>query len=305
MAVGVINGKIVAALGYDPGTKLGDTKATRIYDIATDSWTTLSRLQVPGGERSEAGSVAVGKKLYVVGGGSRTKMFDTLIAFDLPSQTWTKLASLPPYTNPNGALKADKKAGLGVAALNGEIYAIGGRNVQNGPCSPRKTAGVLGSVEKYDIASNTWVEVAPLPTPRSDVAAVAIGSKIWVFGGCTVSENGFGGKPKMSKEVDSYDPATDTWTKETNMPVASCAFSQVAAIGSTVYIIGGYVGATQPPLGTTWAYDTTTGASTQMADMMTPRAEMGVVAYNGSIYTVGGSQPAFGNSSTANERFTP
>ena len=123
-------------------------------------------------------------------------MFDTLVAFDLPSQTWTKLASLPPYTNPNGALKADKKAGLGVAALNGEIYAIGGRNVQDGPCSPRKPTGVLGSVEKYDIASDTWTEVAPLPTPRSDVAAVAIGSKIWVFGGCTGVRTDSGASPR-------------------------------------------------------------------------------------------------------------
>ena len=37
MAVGVINGKIIAAFGFDPGSKLGDTKTTRIYDPASSS----------------------------------------------------------------------------------------------------------------------------------------------------------------------------------------------------------------------------------------------------------------------------
>jgi hypothetical protein len=52
-------------------------------------------------------------------------------------------------------------------------------------------------------------------------------------------------------------------------------------------------------------YDTTTGQATQLEDMITPRGEMGVVALDGAVYTVGGSIPAFGNSSNANERFTP
>jgi hypothetical protein len=39
--------------------------------------------------------------------------------------------------------------------------------------------------------------------------------------------------------------------------------------------------------------------------MLTRRAEMGVLAYNGEVYTIGGAVPAFGNDSSANEKFTP
>src|SRR5438874_12883886 len=81
MAVGVINGKIIAAFGFDPGSKLGDTKTTRIYDPATDSWTVTSP-PAPGGERSEAGAVVVNSKLYVIGGGDRIGAKDNLAVYD-------------------------------------------------------------------------------------------------------------------------------------------------------------------------------------------------------------------------------
>jgi N-acetylneuraminic acid mutarotase len=301
MAVGVLNDKIVAAFGFDPGTKLGDTKTTRIYDPATDTWKKLN-LAVPGGERSESGSAVVGDKLYVVGGGTRSGVMDDFVVLDLSDKTWTRLESLPPIENSHGKLKPDNKAGVASAALDGAVYAIGGRNVPDGPCSPKSPGGILASVEKYDIASGHWSEVAPLPEGLSDAAAVTVGSKVWVFGGCTVTKNG---AIRLTKDVYSYDPVANAWTKESNLPFDRCAFSQVAAIGTDVYVIGGFVGSNAPPSGETWVYDTTTGDAIQLEDMITPRAEMGVVAYNGSIYTVGGSVPAYGNSSNANERFTP
>jgi hypothetical protein len=52
---------------------------------------------------------------------------------------------------------------------------------------PSKTSGsgpsVLASVERYDIVTNAWTPVAPLLSPRQDLAAAAIGGKIYVFGG--------------------------------------------------------------------------------------------------------------------------
>ncbi len=306
MAVGVINGKIIAAFGFDPGTKLGDTKTTRVYDPATDSWTVTSP-KAPGGERSEAGAVVVNGKLYVVGGGDRSATKPNLTVYDPGAGTWTGLADLPlvPRGHKN-KMKPDKKAGMAVASANGFIYAIGGRNVPDGPCSPKTSDGILSTVDRYDIATDTWDQAAPLSgpvSPRSDLAAVTISGKVWAFGGCTVTKNGH---VQLSKEVDVYDPATDTWTKQPNLPGEACAFSQVAAIGTTVYIIGGYFGQKKPPGDQVWAYDTTTGnTATNFAAMPTGRGEMGVVAYNGSIYTVGGSLPAFGNSSNAMEKFTP
>ena len=47
MATGVINGQIIAAMGFDPGTKRGDTDTTRIYDIASNTWSSAPSLIDP------------------------------------------------------------------------------------------------------------------------------------------------------------------------------------------------------------------------------------------------------------------
>ncbi|MEJ2242592.1 MAG: kelch repeat-containing protein, partial [Candidatus Bathyarchaeota archaeon] len=47
---------------------------------------------------------------------------------------------------------------LGVAAVNGKIYAIGGIN----------DSGYLSINEEYDPITKTWITKAPMPTPRSD-----------------------------------------------------------------------------------------------------------------------------------------
>jgi N-acetylneuraminic acid mutarotase len=306
MAVGVINGKIIAAFGFDPGSKVGDTKTTRIYNPGTNTWTVTSP-PAPGGERSEAGAVVVGSKLYVAGGGDRQGVKDNLTVYDASAGTWTGLAVLPLVPKGhNGKMKPDKKAGLALASANGFLYAIGGRDTPDGPCSPKTNAGILSTVDRYNISTDTWDFAAPMTgavAARSDLAAVTINNQIWVFGGCDVSKNG---AIQLSKEVDMYDPGTDTWTKEPNLPDGACAFGQVVAIGTTVYVIGGYFGTKAPPGNEVWAYDTLTGSTdTSFATMPTARSSMGVVVYNGSIYTVGGSIPAFGNSTNANEKFTP
>jgi N-acetylneuraminic acid mutarotase len=88
-------------------------------------------------------------------------------------------------------------------------------------------------VEKYDVDTNTWSTVAPLPSPRSDLAAVAHGGKIFVFGGCA---------GPVTSEVDMYDPPTNTWT--TGLAAMPTARASLAAghSGQSVYAIGGWDG---------------------------------------------------------------
>ena len=57
------------------------------------------------------------------------------------------------------ALMHVARSNLGVAVVDGKIYAIGGV-IDNG--------AVTGANEEYDPAMDTWTFRKPMPTPRSD-----------------------------------------------------------------------------------------------------------------------------------------
>ena len=62
-----------------------------------------------------------------------------------------------------GCAEATARNGLGVAVLEGKLYAVGGLQ-RNGIWT-----GFSPSVERYDPAANAWEEVAPMATARVDL----------------------------------------------------------------------------------------------------------------------------------------
>jgi N-acetylneuraminic acid mutarotase len=276
MSVAVVGDKIIAALGYD----FGDTNKTRIYDIASDSWSFGANAP---GTSSEGAGVSHGGLFYTAGGRLGTSR-DDLWAYDPVSDTWTILASM------NQA-----RTGLAIAVFGNAIYVFGGRTAPGGPCS----GGVLSSVERYDIDANVWTPVAPMPTPLSDRAAARVGGKIYLFGGCSGVFSGF------VNSVDVYDPVTDTWsTAPADMPTARAGMYAVATKGDAVYVIGGWDGV-QPGLRTNEAYHVAKDNWTIETLMPTARAETGAAGHGGQIFIVGGGKPGFGSSVDNNEAYKP
>jgi kelch-like protein 1/4/5 len=157
----------------------------------------------------------------------------------------------------------------------------------------------LTTVEKYDIDTDTWSPVAPLLNGRSDLAAVAHGGKIFVFGGCT----GPASAPIVTGEVDMYDPQTNTWTTLPSTMTTPRASLVAGHSGDNVYAIGGTNGVSASNANE--VYDAAHNTwSTSTATMPTARQEAGVNSHGGRIYVVGGST-TFGTSTAANEVFKP
>jgi N-acetylneuraminic acid mutarotase len=278
MSVAQIDGHIFAAFGLERNN--GDTARMRVYDIAGDSWSFAADGPGPS---SEGAGIAHGGLFYSVGGRLAAARND-IWSYNPDTDTWD--ATLMPMSQ--------GRAGLALAAVGDSIYAIGGRLGTGGPCS----GAPLASVERYDVATDTWTAVAPLPSARSDLAAAAVGGKVYVFGGCNAS--GF------LDTVNVYDPRTDTWSEPlAAMPTARAGLYSVATKGNTVYVIGGWNGV-GPGLTTNEAYNVAKDAWTaDLPAMPTPRGEAGAVGHGGRIYVIGGSQPAFGNAVAANEVFKP
>ncbi len=170
--------------------------------------------------------------------------------------TWATRADMP-----------TARSGLGVAAVNGKIYAIGGDG--------------LSTVEELDPAGNTWATRASMPAPRSSLAATTANGKVYAIGG--FSSDGY------LSTVEEYDPLANTWAARASMPTARSGLGVATAANGKIYAIGGYDGSDYSnkveeynPLTNTWA---------SRAPMPTPRTAGAAAASNGKIYAVGGIGP--------------
>ena len=81
-------------------------------------------------------------------------------------------------------------------------------------------------------APSEWVARAPLPLPRTEVSAAAVGSEIVVVGGYTPDG-------ASSRRADAYSPARDTWRRLPDLPVGVNHAMAVGA-GGRAYVLGGY-----------------------------------------------------------------
>ena len=131
------------------------------------------------------------------------------------------------------------RSDLGVAAVNGKIYAIGG-NTESGymPNSEGNDYKALGWIvatnEEYDPATDAWAFKTPMPTPRYKFAIATYQNKVYCIGGIT---NWVSGEISYTGANEVYDPATDTWETKTSMPTATSA--QANVVGGMIYLVGG------------------------------------------------------------------
>jgi N-acetylneuraminic acid mutarotase len=195
---------------------------------------------------------------------------DPLPPVEIPGGSWSQKQSM------NNA-----RGGLGVAAVKGKIYAIGGCS-ENGSYSLRPRSGFVGANEEYDPATDTWTTKASMPTPRSNFAIAACKEKIYCIGGALV---GFEldeiyhmfEVPVWSGMNEAYDPATDTWETRTPMPVA-LSTAQANVVDDKIYIFDG---------ADNWVYDPVSDFWSEKAEAPTDVGGYSSAVVDNKIYVVG------------------
>jgi hypothetical protein len=97
---------------------------------------------------------------------------------------------------------------IAAASVGGFVYAIGGQYNQE------EAQIAQNEVDRYDLATNTWVKVGELPTVRSHInsSTFAWNGKILIVGGETAYNT-------VVRNVTIYDPVTNTSTEMTPLPL--------------------------------------------------------------------------------------
>lgn len=113
--------------------------------------------------RAAAGAAIVAGKLYVVGGYAHGGLVRRMLVLDLRTKRWSLATGPRPRRH------------LGVAAVRGRIVALGG----SGP-GPDES---MALVESWRPGEHRWRRLAPLPSRRIGVTAVAHGGRVVSVGG--------------------------------------------------------------------------------------------------------------------------
>ncbi len=232
------------------------------------SWSGFDPLPAP---RKNMGVVAVGGTLYVVGGDDARGPTSSVLAYDTSLRDqpvagkvaqWATKASLP-----------EPRASLGVAVLDGKIYAVGGE--RDG--APVATASV------YDPATDAWSALPPLPEGRTDLAAAGANGKLYVLGGTTVA----GAAPERPglATVSVYDPATKQWSAAPAMPTARSGLATVT-VGDVIYALGGQRDGTS--LAAAERFDPRANAWSALPPMRDARRNLAATSRENTIYAAGG-----------------
>jgi N-acetylneuraminic acid mutarotase len=266
------DGKIFAIGGRvaDVNGNAAATDEVDAYDPGSQTWTQLPSL--PSGPRwSLSATTGIDGTIYVMGGlvppsGNASSEFD---AYNPTTQTWTRLPDLPNFEGFASPRQFYAQAATGT---DGTIYAIGGFHTNE--------------VDAYNPATQTWTQVASLPSSRYN-AGVTVGTDgtIYSMGSQDTGTN------TISNEVDAYNPKTNTWTVLPPMPDARYALAAATGKDGTIYALGGQSGTyPYPTSGEVDAYNPVTQTWTVLGHSLpTPREDLAAATgTDGTIYAIGG-----------------
>jgi N-acetylneuraminic acid mutarotase len=261
------------------------------YDPAADKWTKKKPMALPAHHVALASYnnkiYAFGGFVYPTSGSAAWVPIDNAWEYDPAADSWKALAPMP-----------IKRGAASAAAVGDTIYVIGGATTQPwskenflSPATPQRG---LGTVQAYDPKTNTWKELASMPTPRNHAAIGAVNGKIYVIGGRVGAA--FIALASDTSLVEVYDPATDTWgTPGARMPTTRSALAY-GVYNNRIYVAGGeFQDPTQQTVFRTFEeYDPASNAWSILPPMAIARHGVAAAVIGNRFYAVSGDVQSSG-----------
>jgi N-acetylneuraminic acid mutarotase len=255
VAAAALSGRIVVVGGLLASG--ANSRRVDAYDPRADRWSRLPDLPV---SVDHAAAASWRGRMVVVGGyGADRQPLRTAFLFD--GKRWRKLPAPP----------EERAAAAAAATSDGRVWVVGGRT----------RSGLAKTAFALDVKTLRWRSVTG-PAGREHLSAAALDGRIFAVGGRLA------GYDTNLGTVEAYDPATDRWTRQPDLPDPRGG-TGAAAVGGRIVSIGG-----ESPRGThesVWALRPG-GRWTRLPDLPTPRHGVGVVGLAGSVWAVaGGPEP--------------
>ncbi|KNE67600.1 hypothetical protein AMAG_12053 [Allomyces macrogynus ATCC 38327] len=229
------------------------------YDVAPFG----ARSKVPNGLQGHSALVLPSGNHVLVWGGKTVigEFPQHASVLDYDSLTWradTAASSSVPPGRMFHAAAITQRAGADT------MYIFGGQGAN---------AMIYADTWRYDVASKTWTQLAPTPSPsnRTDSAFAIIGTTLYLFGG--LSQSG-----EVLSDLWAFDLTTEQWNQVTTAGTLPCARRHAAMTtvnGTKLALFGGSDG-DRNPTSKLHVLDTMTHTWTQVSpggDVAPPAAE--------------------------------
>ncbi|NWW84234.1 KLH18 protein, partial [Rhynochetos jubatus] len=195
--------------------------------------------------------------IYAVGGlNSAGDSLNVVEVFDPIANRWEKCQ---PMTT--------ARSRVGVAVVNGLLYAIGGYDGQLR----------LSTVEVYNPEMDSWSKVESMNSKRSAMGTVVLDGQIYVCGG-------YDGNSSLNS-VESYSPETNKWTVVTPMSSNRSA-AGVTVFEGRIYVSGGHDGL--QIFNSVEYYNHPTATWHPVAGMLNKRCRHGAASLGSKMFVCGG-----------------
>jgi hypothetical protein len=233
---------------------------------ASDPGRWVERMPLPIPRTEMAWAAERGGRMHLVGGYAEQRVDRPYHhVYDPGSDSWTSAPELPRGANH-----------VGVAVLDGLLYAIGGFVEQNR--RPHAECFVFGA------EGEVWSRIAPLPEASGAIACIALDGRIHAIGGAVgdTSES----RVSIGRHL-VYEPEADRWSEAAPMPLGR-DHAGVVAMDGLIHLIGGRVNTFHTNSALHHAYDPREDRWRMRTPMPTQRSGHGSVVYRGRIHCMGG-----------------
>jgi hypothetical protein len=143
------------------------------------------------------------------------------------------------------------RCGLGVIAIEGKVYAIGGTT-----SADSFIENVMGTTEQYDPTTDVWIYKASMPTQRAFFAITSYQNKIYCIGGAVgmnlLDERSGFYSIIDSNKVEVYDTLKDTWATKAPMPTSGGIDISAQEINGKIYVTGNTYMLVYDPINDSW-----------------------------------------------------